>query len=538
MPHRRWWETGVVYQIYPRSLQDSSGNGTGDLAGIIARLDYLADVLGVDALWISPFFPSPMKDFGYDVTDYTDVDPLFGDLATFDRLLEKAHHRGLRIIIDWVPNHTSDQHPWFLDSRSSQQALHRDWYIWADAKPDGAPPNNWVSMFGGGAWESDEPTGQYYLHSFLKEQPDLNWRNPEIREAMYGTLRFWLDRGVDGFRIDMAHMIMKDPQLRDNPLRVGYEGPDEYARFVHRYDQRHLDMHGVFREINALLASYSGNRVAIGEVATDRWDRFVAYYGTDADGLHLPFNFDLIFNAPWVADAVRASVDGYEAALPNDAWPNYVLGNHDHPRLATRVGRDQARVGAMLLLTLRGTPTLYYGDELGMVDADIPPDRERDPVAKRQPGEGRDGCRTPMQWDDSLHAGFTAQDVSATWLPLNDDYRTHNVAGELTDPTSMLSLYRRLFALRKKTPALSQGDYEAIDGAPDGCFAYLRQEDTQRMAVLLNMTSYPLRVNLPGIGIGAVAVSTHLDRSGPVSLTDLELRADEGVVIELSTGTT
>jgi alpha-glucosidase len=336
----------------------------------------------------------------------------------------------------------------------------------------------------------------------------------------------------------MAHMIMKDPQLRHNPLRVGYEGPDEYARFVHRYDQRHPDMHGVFREINALLASYPNERVAIGEVATDRWDRFVAYYGTEGDGLHLPFNFDFIFNTGWDARAIRASVDGYEAALPSGAWPNYVLGNHDHPRLATRVGRNQARIGAMLLLTLRGTPTLYYGDELAMVDADIPPDRERDPVAKRQPGEGRDGCRTPMQWDDSRHAGFTGQEASATWLPLNNDYRTHNVAGELTDPTSMLSLYRRLFALRKKTPALNQGDYEAIDGAPEGCFAYLRQEDSQRMAVLLNMTSSPLRVNLPGIGIGAVAVSTHLDRSGPLSLADLELRADEGVVIELSTGTT
>lgn len=533
MPGRKWWETGVVYQIYPRSFQDSSGSGSGDLDGIITRLDYLADVLGVDALWISSFFASPMRDFGYDVADYTDVDPLFGDLATFDRLLEKAHSRGLRIVVDWVPNHTSDQHPWFLDSRSSRQALHRGWYIWADAKPDGSPPNNWVSMFGGGAWEWDEPTGQYYLHSFLKEQPDLNWRNPETRDAMYETLRFWLDRGVDGFRIDVAHMIMKDPQLRDNPLREGYEGPDEYPRFVHRHDQRHPDMHRIFREINALLASYRGDRVAIGEVATDRWDRFVAYYGADGDGLHLPFNFDLIFNTGWDAEAIRGSVDGYEAALPNGAWPNYVLGNHDQRRLATRVGRNQARVGAMLLLTLRGTPTLYYGDELGMVDAAIQPDRQQDPLANHDAGQGRDGCRTPMQWDNSRHGGFTAQDAPLTWLPLNDDYRTHNVAHELTDPTSILSLYRRLIGLRKMTPALHQGNYEVIDGSPDGCFAYLRQESSQRMAVLLNMTPSPIQVNLPRIGTGAVVVSTYLDRSGRVSLTDLELRADEGVVIEL-----
>jgi len=533
MPRRKWWETSVFYQIYPRSFQDSSGSGTGDLAGIITRLGYLADVLGVEALWISPFFPSPMKDFGYDVAYYTDVDPLFGDLATFDRLLHEAHRRGLRILVDWVPNHSSDQHPWFLDSRSSRQARHRDWYIWADAKPDGSPPNNWVSVFGGGAWEWDEPTGQYYLHSFLKEQPDLNWRSPETREAMYDTLRFWLDRGVDGFRIDVAHMIMKDPQLRDNPHREGYQGPDEYPRLVHRYDQRHSDMHGVFREINALLASYPDERVAIGEVATDRWDRFVAYYGTEGDGLHLPFNFDLIFNTPWDADAVRESVNGYEAALPKGAWPTHVLGNHDQPRLATRVGRNQARVGAMLLLTLRGSPTLYYGDELGMVDADIQPDRQQDPAANREGGEGRDGCRSPMQWNDSRHAGFTAPDRSAAWLPLNDDYQTHNVAGELTDPTSMLSLYRRLLALRKMTPALYQGNYESIDGVPNGCFAYQRRENSQQMTVLLNLTSSSLQVKLSGFGTGVVAVSTHLDRSGHVSLTDLELRADEGVIIEM-----
>lgn len=532
-PQRKWWETGVVYQIYPRSFQDSSGNGTGDLSGIITRLDYLAEILGVDALWISPFFPSPMKDFGYDVADYTDVDPLFGDLGTFDRLLEEAHHRGLRIIIDWVPNHSSDQHPWFLDSRSSRQARHRHWYIWADAKPDGSPPNNWLSTFGGEAWEWDHPTGQYYLHSFLKEQPDLNWRNAPTRQAMFDTLRFWLDRGVDGFRIDVAPMIMKDPQLRDNPRREGYDGPNEYARFVHRHDMRHPDMHGVFREINTLLASYPGDPVAIGEVAPDRWSRFVAYYGIDGNGLHLPFNFDLIFNAPWDADGIRASVDGYEAALPQGAWPNHVLGNHDQPRLATRVGRNRARVGAMLLLTLRGTPTLYYGDELGMVDVDIQPKQQQDPQGNRGAGYGRDGCRTPMQWDDGRHAGFTAPDTPATWLPVNYDYPTHNVAGELTDPTSMLSLYRRLLALRKMTPALHQGNYEAIDGAPDGCFAYLRQESSQRIAVLLNMTSSPMRVNLPSIGSGAVTVSTNLDRSDRVSLKNLELRANEGVVIEL-----
>jgi glycosidase len=398
-----WWQRGIIYQIYPRSFQDVNGDGTGDLAGIIRRLDYLSDTLGVDAIWLSPFYPSPMADFGYDVSNYVDVHPVFGDLPIFDRLVDEAHRRGLAVIIDFVPNHSSDQHPWFLESRSSRDNPRRDWYVWADAEPDGSPPNNWLSVFGGGAWEWDEATGQYYLHSFLKEQPDLNWRNPEVKQAMLDVLRFWLDRGVDGFRIDVAHLIMKDPELRDNPPNPNPPAPGapfrEYDTQLHLYDKGHADVHAAFRDIRKLLDEYSVERprMAVGEIHEFDWPVWAGYYGEKLDELHLPFNFALIFGA-WTAASVRAIVDGLEAALPAGAWPDYVLGNHDVHRIATRVGPQQARLAMMLLLTLRGTPTLYYGDEIGMQDVEVPPDMVQDPFEKNVPGLGlgRDPERTPM----------------------------------------------------------------------------------------------------------------------------------------------
>ena len=432
MPERRpWWRDAVFYQIYPRSFMDGDGNGTGDLPGITVRLDYLSETLGVDALWISPFYPSPMADFGYDVADYCDVDPIFGTLADFDAMLAAAHERGLKVVIDWVPNHTSDQHPWFVASRSSRDDPKRDWYVWRDAKPDGSPPNNWASIFGGPAWEWDEATGQYYLHSFVKEQPDLDWRNPEVKSAMLDVLRFWLDRGVDGFRMDVIHRIMKDPEERDNPILPGPAGKGvwEYAAQEHVHDMTHADIHPVFREIRAVLEEYDGDRVGIGEVDPYPWERWVRFYGDD-DELHLPFNFELLYGE-WSPDAIRASVGGMEAELPGFAWPTHVLGNHDQPRLATRVGRPQSRVAALLLLSLRGTPTMYYGDELGMTQVDIPDAEQQDPWGRNVPGHGRDGCRTPMQWDGSAYAGFSSV---APWLPLNGDWQTHTVAAQLDDP--------------------------------------------------------------------------------------------------------
>ncbi|GBD85358.1 oligo-1,6-glucosidase 1 [bacterium BMS3Abin02] len=506
-----WWQTGVIYQIYPRSFQDSDGDGIGDLEGIRRRLDYLSDTLGVDAIWLSPFYPSPMADFGYDVSEYCNVDPIFGTLDDFDRLLAEAHARELKVIIDWVPNHTSDRHPWFEASRSSRDDPKRNWYVWADPNPDGSPPNNWQSVFGGPAWEWDENTHQYYLHSFLAEQPDLNWRNPAVEAAMLDTLRFWLDRGVDGFRMDVVAFIMKDPGLRDDPQPP----TDEPLR-----SRAHDDVHAEFRKIRSVLDSYDPPRFSIGEIHEPDWGRWASYYGRHLDELHMPFNFTLL-HAPWNAGVIRRLVDACDASVPPGAWPNYVLGNHDTTRLATRLGSDRARVAAMLLLTLRGTPTLYYGDELGMEQADIPPELQQDPWGRRMPGMGRDGCRTPMEWDTSPHAGFTD---GVPWLPVAEGSRLRSVA--VQGATSILGLYQGLLRLRRRTPALRAGAYRSLD-APPGCFVYERSLGPDRFIVALNFEAEPRTVNVEG----TVLLSTGLDRDG-WSLQH-ELRPNEGLIIEL-----
>jgi glycosidase len=533
-----WWKTGVVYQVYPRSFQDSNGDGVGDLPGIASRLDHLV-TLGVDALWISPFYRSPMKDFGYDVADYTDVDAIFGKLADFDALVAAAHERGLKVIIDWVPNHSSDQHPWFQASRSARTDPKRDWYTWRDPKPDGSPPNNWLSVFGGPAWTLDPRTGQYYLHSFLPEQPDLNWRNRHLRRAMLETLRFWLDRDVDGFRIDVAHYVMKDPLLRDNPLiEAGayqfHKSMGEYDSQLHVHDRNHRDVHEVYREIRELLDAYSSihPRTSVGEVHLFNLEKWAAFYGDELDELHMPFNFTLI-REPWDAAALRRVVDAIEAALPPGAWPNWVLGNHDEPRIATRVGPAAARSAMLLLLTLRGTPTLYYGDELGMVDVAIPESLAQDPWGKRVPGRGlgRDPERTPMQWDGGPNAGFTAPGVSP-WLPLAADAAARNVAAQQERPESMLSLTRRLLAVRRRRASLHRGSYRPIDGTPEGVFAFVRAHDDDRVIVAVNFQDRPAAVELPP-GTGQVVVSTHPDAAAPAPGAALTLRPNEGIVLEL-----
>jgi len=534
-----WWQTGVIYQIYPRSFKDTTGNGVGDLRGVIDKLDYMSDTLGVDAIWLSPFYPSPMADFGYDVADYTDVDPLFGDLKTFDELVQEAHHRDIRVIIDLVPNHTSDRHPWFIESRRSRDNPKRDWYIWANPQPDGSPPNNWLSVFGGSAWEWDEVTEQYYLHSFLKEQPDLNWRHREVKEAMFDVVRFWLEREVDGFRVDVAHYIMKDPHLRDNPVdpqgaRSIHRPMGDYDSQFHRYDSGHPDVHAMYGEFRRVLDSYSDERprVSIGEVHIFDWEVWVTYYGEHLDELHMPFNFALL-GVNWDAHAVREVVDQLEAVLPEGAWPNYVLGNHDEPRLATRYGRDQARVAAMLLLTLRGTPTLYYGDEIGMTDVAIPPDRRQDPWVPDPAEAGRDPCRTPMQWNPGPNAGFAPPEVDEPWLPLSHDFETVNVESQLARQTSMLQLYGRLLAYRRENPALQQGAYQALDDVPEACYVFVRRAGMDGILVALNFSERDQRLFMPSLGEGVMVISTHLDRAGGVDLGDLSLRANEGVIVEL-----
>jgi len=364
MSESLWWQTGVIYQIYPRSFKDTTGNGIGDLRGVIDKLDYLSEVLGVDAIWLSPFYPSPMADFGYDVADYCDVDPMFGTLADFEELVAHAHARNMQIIIDWVPNHSSNQHRWFQESRSSRESPKRDWYVWKNPKhPNEAgaekePPNNWLAVFGGSAWEWDEATRQYYLHSFLREQPDLNWRDAGLKDAMFDTIRFWLEKGVDGFRVDVAHYIMKDPEFRDNPPavpgEVAFHRPHgKYDTQIHIHDKGHPDVHQVYREFRSILDEYSVQkpRMTVGEIHIFDFDELATYYGSPENGLefHMPFNFTLL-KPKWDAQAFRKLIDEYEAALPAWAWPNYVLGNHDEGRIATRYGQEQVRVAAMLLL--------------------------------------------------------------------------------------------------------------------------------------------------------------------------------------------
>jgi alpha-glucosidase len=525
-----WWQTGTIYQIYPRSFQDSDGDGVGDLKGIEARLDHLV-ALGVDAIWISPIFPSPMRDFGYDVADYCDVDPRFGTLADFDSLLAAAHARGLKLLLDFVPNHSSTDHPWFQESRSSRDNPKRDWYIWRDAKPDGSPPNNWISDFGGSAWEWDAHTGQYYYHAFLKEQADLNWRNPELRQAMMDVLRFWFARGVDGFRIDVLWHMVKHAELPDNPANPAYlpqMGEMHAVLQLHSTDQP--EVHGIAAEMRAIADEYSAagsERVLIGEIYLPI-ERLMHYYGLDAPEVHLPFNFQLI-EASWHARELAAMIGDYEAALPAGGWPNWVLGNHDRPRIASRVGEAQARVAAVLLLTLRGTPTIYYGDELGLADVAIPSDRVQDPRELREPGLGlgRDPVRTPMPWNASDHAGFS---TAEPWLPLGPDWPTRNVQAESADQGSMLALHHRLLDLRRKHAALAVGDFRLLDAEGD-VLAYERRHGDERIAVALNLGASDQRVAVPAgeALLSTVDVSLIRDEGD-----QLVLRPNEAVILRIT----
>jgi alpha-glucosidase len=524
-----WWRYGVIYQVYPRSFQDANNDGQGDLAGITARLGYFVE-LGVDIIWLSPIFPSPMRDGGYDIANYVDVDPLFGTLSDFDRLLKEAHERSIRILLDLVPNHTSDQHPWFVNSRSSRRSDKRDWYLWADAAPGGGPPNNWLSEFGGSAWEYDVETGQYYYHAFLAAQPDLNWRNPQVQGAMADIMRFWLQRGVDGFRVDVLWHLLKDKQLHDNPPNLQFkDGDPPYRRLLPRYTTDLPEVHDVISMLRRVIDEYP-DRLMIGEVYLPI-KQLVAYYGRDLRGAHLPFNFALL-ETPWEPAALAQLIEDYEAALPAGGWPNWVLGNHDRPRLMSRIGTEQARVAAMLLLTLRGTPTIYYGEEIGMRDAVIALDRLRDPIGDAITGlrYGRDSVRTPMQWDASRFAGFSIVDP---WLPIADTSAGTNVVAQRKDPTSILNLYRRLIAIRRASPALLNGAYRTVM-VRSNLFAFARIETSERMLIVLNLASDAVVLNLEAnIWNGTIAASTFADRDDEMIAGSIMLRAHEGLVVRL-----
>ncbi|MBS0534692.1 MAG: DUF3459 domain-containing protein [Proteobacteria bacterium] len=519
-----WWQSGAIYQIYPRSFQDSDGDGVGDLDGIRSRLDYLT-WLGVDAIWISPIYPSPMADFGYDVADYCGIHPLFGSLRDFDALVAEAHARGLKVILDFVPNHTSDRHPWFLESRASRANAKRDWYVWRDGKADGAPPNNWMSQFGGPAWTYDDATRQWYLHSFLRQQPDLNWRNPQVRAAMNAVLDFWLRRGVDGFRVDVIWLLIKDEALRDNPPNPAWQpGQADIGRNLQVYNADQPEVHEVIAGMRQVLDRYD-ERVLIGEIYLPV-ERLVTYYGKGLGGAQLPFNFQLIL-AAWDAPKIARLIEEYEGHLPPGGWPNWVLGNHDQPRIAARVGSEQARVAAMLLLTLRGTPTLYYGDELGLGRVAIPRDAVQDPWEKNEPGLGlgRDPSRTPMQWNAGRHAAFTT--AAKPWLPLDADHARMNVETLRAQPRSLLKLYHALLALRRRHRALTSGSFKLIS-ADAHTLVYERALGAERLVVALNLGAEPQRLS-DHLGGAEVLLSTALNREG--TLAEPILRANEGLVL-------
>lgn len=526
-----WWQKGIIYQIYPRSFQDTNNDGIGDLPGIIQRLDYL-QWLGIDAIWISPVYPSPMADFGYDVSNHTDIHPLFGCMADMDQLIAAAHQRKIKVVLDFVPNHTSVEHPWFQESRKSRENPKRDWFIWQDAAADGGPPNNWLSRFSGEtAWQWDEESDQFYLHSFLPEQPDLNWRNPAVRSVMSEVLRYWFDRGIDGFRVDVSYRVMKDRLFRDNPSNPDWRaGQDPSKKVIELYTKNRPDIHEFNRWLRQVCNEYE-DRVLIGEINL-AVEQLVRHYG-DSDEFHLPFNFHLIFS-PWNAASIRDLVDNYERQLPPQAWPNWVLGNHDQPRIATRLGLAQARQAAMLLLTLRGTPTMYYGDEIGMRNGQIPPERIQDPWEKLAPGLnlGRDPQRTPMQWDSSVNAGFCSGLVNP-WLPIEAEYRQVNVDAERNDPNSILRLIQRLITLRRSSRALTMGAYRAVE-SPKSLFAYLREHGSERYLIILNFSAHAQSMPwLKDLNYPRFVISTHGISPYDQGAEALLLRGDEGAIFKL-----
>lgn len=523
----------MFYQIYPLSFADSDGNGFGDIDGIVEKLDYLSNTLGVDAIWLSPFFKSPMRDWGYDISDHTEVDPIFGDVASAELLIDEAHKRDLRVIFDYIMNHTSNEHPWFLESSSSLDNPKRDWYVWEDPRNDGSPPNNWVSVFSGPAWTLDEKTGQFYRHTYLAHQPDLNWRNPELVEAMLEVARFWLDRGVDGFRVDAAHQMMKDPLNRDNPPTPDdyvrpWKDMGEYDHFIHLYDLGHPDVHAAHRQFRKVLDEYPQHPVSVGEIHIFDLPEWASYYGEDLDQFHMPFNFHLLASQ-WEPVRIRAIIESVLWNVPVGGWTNWTMGNHDEIRLATRVGMDQARLVAVMLLTLRGTPFLYYGDELGMEDVEVTVEGRKDPWGIRLNFLSRDGARTPMRWNSSADGGFSLRESGEQpWLPIGPNVETVNVDYELADEESILNLYRRLLAFRKNSVALRRGSFLTHPSSTEELLVYRRESDDETVTVALNFGSTATEVKLRA---GKVVLSTVDPLRVDTFRKSLELRGGEGVIV-------
>jgi alpha-glucosidase len=535
-----WWRHGIVYQIYPRSFQDTNGDGTGDLPGITSRLDHLVE-LGVDAIWLSPIYPSPGHDVGYDVSDHTAVDPLFGTEADFDRLVAEAHGRGIRVILDLVMNHTSDEHPWFQASRASRDGPYADWYLWhdpagyADGRP--LPPNNWLSWFGGPAWEWDERRKQFYMHTFLVQQPELNWRNPAVEQAQFDMVRGWLDRGVDGFRLDVFNAFLKHPELLANPE---IEGATLWARQHHLYDRDQPDFPDLIARFRAILDEKPG-RMSVGELFASEAERAVMLSAER----HMVFDWALLA-APWSAEAYRSAIWLRESMFGDDRWLANVLSNHDQSRQATRLAASAgiadtdavARAAAVVLLTIRGTPFMYYGEEIGLRDIVVPDDEIIDPPARRALVDpdfqwwNRDGCRSPMPWtpEEPGH-GFT---TGRPWLPFGDDAVTRNVGNQADDPRSVLATYRRLIALRRESDALRTGTLRLIETPTPDVLAWRREVADERLVVVVNFANAPRETDLAAEGdVLRPLVGSHLDPPAPSDAGSLALRPLEAVVLRM-----
>lgn len=536
-----WPRAAVVYQIYPRSFRDTSNNGIGDLEGIIEKLDYLNDgteeSLGIDAIWLTPIYKSPMVDFGYDVSDYYDIDPLFGDLKVFDKLVEEAHRRNIKIIMDFVPNHTSSQHPWFIESRSSRDNPKRDWYVWRKPKSDGSPPNNWLSVFGGSAWTYNKKTNQFYLHSFAKEQPDLNWHNFEVKDAIKQAMRFWLKKGVDGIRMDAVYWLAKDRKFQDDPPNPNYqEGvTDPYEGLLHTRSRNQQEMFDFLNELGAVIADYPERFMMTEAYPEKRIDvgEYMRFYKNYNNKIAAPFNFEMIY-LPWKADAYKRFIDDFQAALRLGDLPIYVLGNHDRSRVASRLGTQQACVAAMMLLSLPGLLFIYYGEELGMKDTAVPQDKVRDPWGKGSPSFnfGREPVRTPMQWNSQKYAGFSEVDP---WLPVANDYKEINVENESVDSRSILNLYRKLIHYRKNSPALLKGDYLPLDINNKQIFAFIRGHKSEKILVLLNFSKEEQKV-ISNFKKAKVVYNTQLDKEfgSEIDMKNLSFHPHEGYILNIS----
>jgi alpha-glucosidase len=537
MENQEWWKKAVIYQIYPRSFLDTDNDGIGNLNGITAKLDYLNDgtlnSLGVDAIWLNPFYPSPQFDFGYDVMDIRGVDPQYGTREDFDNLLAEAHKRNVKIIMDIVPGHTSHLHPWFIESRSHKRSPKRDWYIWKPAPKPGKYPNNWLGVFGGRAWDWDGKTKEYYYHNSLPEQPDLNWRNPEMAQAFLADMAFWLDKGIDGFRIDVINYTMKDELFRNNPHCLGRR---PYDMLRHIYDKDRPEAVEVGKMMRALVDKYS-DKMLVGEVYVDGPEKAARYLGENGDGLHMAFNFSFMYSK-FSAKRFQAEVEAWESAVAGKGWPAYFLSNHDYKRHISRYANGKwtearARVAAAMLLTLRGTPFLYQGEEIGMREVWFWKSEVLDPVGRKYwPFHlGRDGARTPMQWTASKNAGFSDAEP---WLHVHKDYRKINVAYEEKDPDSLLNFYKKLIHLRKANPALQTGDYVALAGVPEEVFSYFREGEGQKILVALNFSEKPVHISTSSNSGVAKKLLSHPDMADEtIQLNDVELRPYGILIAEL-----